>query len=181
MSRRTEIGLFVALLAVLAVTLYWNFRPTASVVADTPITIAVKPLHVENPSLHFDRLEKIRQLAYTGTHRNIFSATPPPPSLPAPSAAKGKGAAGGAGPEKTGPAVPPPLQVPLTFYGMAVDPKTGKKLAFFTNGDDVYIAATGQTLIGRFRLLEIGNDTVEVEETASGRRATLNMTPPVTP
>jgi hypothetical protein len=179
MSRRTELGLFVALLVLLTVTLYWNFRPQTSVGADTPITIAVKPLQVENPSLHLDRLEKIRQLAYTGSHRNIFSATPPPP--PTPSAVKGKEAAGGAGPEKTGPAVPPPLQVPLTFYGMAVDPKTGKKLAFFTNGDDVYIAAAGQMLIGRFRLLQIGNDSVEVEETSSGRRATLNMTPPVTP
>lgn len=181
MSRRTEIGLFVGLLAVLAVTLYLNFRPSSGADSGTPITIAVQPLHVENPSLHLDRLKKIRQLAYTGTHRNIFSATPPPPPLPASSAADRKHGAGGHGSATAGPAPPPPLRVPLTFYGMAVDPKSGKKLAFFTNGDNVYIAAAGQTLLGRFRLLSIGNDTAEVEETSSGRRATLNMTRPVTP
>jgi hypothetical protein len=179
MSRRTEIGLFVVLLAVLAAAVYWNFRPASSVGADAPMAISVEPLRVKNPSLHLDRLEQLRQLSYSGSHRNIFSATPPP--LPPAAAAKKTGGAAGGGAETAGPPVPPALQVPLKFYGMAVDPKTGKKLAFFTSGDDVYIAGQGQTLLGRFRLLSIGNDTVEIEESTSGRRATLTMTPPVTP
>ena len=34
----------------------------------------------------------------------------------------------------------------------------------------------GDILLGRFRLVQIGNNTAELEETGSGRHATLNMT-----
>lgn len=163
----------VALFLVLGVVLYRNVRPEASAGSDAPVAIAFKPLKVPSPALHLDQLARIRQLAYKGSHRNIFSATPPPPP-PSPQAA-GKDALSAA---PAGPPVPPPVQIPLKFYGMAIDPKTGNKLAFFTNGDNVHIASPGETLLGHFRLLSIGANTVEVEDTSSGRTATLAMTLP---
>lgn len=176
MSRRNELIIFVALIAVLGIAIYWNFAPTQEAGADSPIAVSIQPLRVVNPSLHLDKLDALRKVTYTGTHRNIFSATPPPP--PAPVVSKqGKDAAS----VSTTPPPPPPLQVPLTFYGTSVDSASGKKLAFFTNGDDVYIASQGQTLLGRFRLVSIGTDTVELAEVSSGRQATLHMTPPETP
>jgi hypothetical protein len=33
-------------------------------------------------------------------------------------------------------------------------------------------------VLGRFRLLQIGNSSVELEETSTGRRATLTMEEP---
>jgi len=177
-SRRTEISILGALLLVLAVVLYWNYRPDVMAGPYAPEAVSVQPLKVPDPSLHLDRLARIREMGYEGTHRNIFSATPPPPP-PSKIAQMKQAAAAAARP--TGPPVPPPLQVPLTFYGMAVDPKTGKKLAFFTSGDKVEIAAAGQVLLGQFRLMKIGSNTVEVQEVSSGRTAVLTMTPPVTP
>lgn len=172
MSRRTEIGILVALFLVLGGVLYWNFRPATSADADAPALVAIQPLKVPNPTLHLDQLTRIRQLAYTGSHRNIFSATLPPPPAPRKDARKDAPPA-----VRAGPPVPPPLQVPLTFYGMAVDPKTGSELAFFTNGDNVYIASPGQTLLGHFRVLAIGKDTVQIEDIATSRSAVIPMTP----
>jgi hypothetical protein len=173
MSRRVEIGILAALFLVLAGVVYRNFRPDAGPDSDAPDTIAAAPLKVPNPKLHLNQLARIRGLVYTGSHRNIFSATPPPPPAPPKKAVKkDKPAAVPAGPP-----VPPPLQVPLKFYGMAVDPKTGNKIAFFTNGDNVYIASPGQTLLGHFRLMNIGKDTVQIEDTLTTQTAAIPMTP----
>ncbi|HVB99635.1 MAG TPA: hypothetical protein VNJ12_09950 [Candidatus Dormibacteraeota bacterium] len=173
MSRRAEIGILVALFLVLGGVLYRNFRPPATSDSDGPADIAIHLLKVPNPALHLDQLARIRQLAYTGSHRNIFSATPPPPPV-APHAATKRDAAPAV---RAGPPGPLPLQVPLTFYGMAIDPKTGNKLAFFTNGDNVYIASPGETLLGHFRLLTIDKDTVRIEDTTTSQSAVIPMTP----
>jgi hypothetical protein len=176
MSKRNEIVILATLVVLLAAVADWEFRPGSDPGGESPADVAVQPLRVPNPSLHLAQLDQIRQLGYTGTHRNIFSATPLPP--PPSAVAKGKEADASYLLSPAGPPLPPPLQVPLTFYGMAVDPKTGKRVAFFTNGDDVYVAAEGDTLLGRFRLVHIGTDSAIVEEVSTGRQATLPMTQP---
>lgn len=178
MSKRNEFVALMALLVVLAAVAYWEFRPADDPGSGGPADVAVQPLPVPNPSLHLAQLDRIRKLGYAGTHRNIFSATPlpPPPSV----LKKDKPLEASYIPRAAGPPLPPPLEVPLTFYGMAVDPKTGRRVAFFTSGDDVYVAAEGDTLLGRFRLLRIGTDTAVVEEVSTGRQATLPMSSPVT-
>ncbi len=180
MSRRTEIALFAGLLAILAVVLYRNFQPAGAEGEDGPQVIAIQPLHVPNPELHLGRIERLRQMTYTGMHRNIFSDTALPPSPALQKAKLADGPAGRGDARPSGPPPPPRLVVPLTFYGIAVDPRSGGKVAFFTNGDHVFIASQGQTLLGHFRLLQIGDKTVTIEDTGSGVTATLEMTPPVT-
>jgi hypothetical protein len=170
MSRRAQQAVLAVLLAVLAVVAYRNLRPSGATVSDLPTSIAVQPLKIENPSLHLARLDRIRKLEYKGTHRNIFVAAPLPPP---PSEAKKEEA------KQFGPPPPPPLQVPLTFFGMETDPRSGSRRAFFSDGDDVYIAKVGQVLLKQFRVVQIGNNTTELEELSSGRRATLTMVPPV--
>ncbi len=181
MARKREIGVLVVLMLVLLVVIYRDMRPDVMAGGGTSENIAVQPLRIPDPDLHLNRLAEIQKMDYTGNHRNIFSATPPPPP---PSktemAKKAAAAAAAAAAAQAGPPLPPPLQVPLTFYGMAIDPKTGQKLAFFTNGDHVYIASQGQTLLGHLRLLQIGRNTVEFEDTGSGQMATLTMTPLLT-
>ncbi len=180
MSRKTEIGLFTALLAVLAFVLYRNFVPTGSEGDTGPQVIAIQPLQVPNPELHLGRIARLQQMTYTGMHRNIFSDTAPPPSVPRKGKfAEGPGGRGDSRPG-AGPPAPPRLVVPLTFYGIAVDPRSGGKVAFFTSGDHVFIASQGQTLLGHFLLLQIGDKNVTIEDTGSGETTTLVMTPPVT-
>ncbi len=170
MSRHTQIYLLVALLAVLVALVAYNWRsPEMATVLSADENF--QPLKVENPELRRDLLDKIHKREYSRTHRNIFSAAPPPP--PQPDVTKKN--------EQETPPPPPPLEVPFKFFGYATDPQTGKRRGFFTTGDDVFIVSEGETLLNRFRLLKIGNTTAEVEETQSGRRATLQMEQPATP
>jgi hypothetical protein len=73
---------------------------------------------------------------------------------------------------------PAPLVVPASFYGFVTDAQTGMRRAFFMEGENVYIIAVGEMLLGRYRLIQIGNSSVELEETSTGRRATLTMEEP---
>lgn len=173
MSRRTQAIVLGVLLVALGgiVYHYWRATPGATSVAATAERF--EPLPVENPALRIDMLERIRKLEYSGTPRNIFVLTsPPPPSPPKVDT----------GPSAPPPPVgPPPLEVPLKFFGFVAGAQGAQRRGFFTNGEDVYIVAEGETLLNRFRLLRVGNLTAEVEEIGSGRRATLTLeevTPP---
>jgi hypothetical protein len=176
MSRRTQITVLCVLLGVFAVALYVEFGSGSGNTSYTPPTVVVQkyvPLPVENPALRLDELQRIHSLEYTGVHRNIFSATIPPP--PPPKLTKAQIKAQQQALANQPPPPPPPLQIPATFFGYVTDARTGHKQAFFTDGDDVFIAGEGELLLGRFRVLKIGNDTAEVEEVSSGRRATLTI------
>jgi hypothetical protein len=127
------------------------------------------PIGVENPAVRLDLLKKIRSFEYSGRHRNIFSPSLPPPEVPA---TKPGGPGKNAQPLPPVDTGPPPLTLPLKFFGYASDPRTGRRRAFFTDGDDVFIAAEGETLLTRFRVLRIGNSSAEVEEISSKRRTT---------
>ena len=70
---------------------------------------------------------------------------------------------------------PPPLQPPpVKFYGYGTVPGT-PRLAFFLQGDDVYIVAEGQTFLGHYRLIKINNSNLEFEELTTSRRGTAPL------
>jgi hypothetical protein len=133
-----------------------------------------RPIAVENPALKLELLERLKKLQYQGSHRNIFSSVAPPPesAVPPPVTAPPPVATL---PGLSGPA---PLVVPASFYGFVTDAQTGMRRAFFMEGENVYIIAVGEMLLGRYRLIQIGNSSVELEETSTGRRATLTMEEP---
>ena len=129
-----------------------------------------EPLNVPDPSLRLDLLERIQKEQYNGRHRNIFSAEPlpPPPDVLAAQKAAQDG--------PVTPAPPPPVTVPATFYGIVTDPATGNRRACFSaNTDNIYILAEGGTLLNQFRVVKIGNNTVEMQEISSGRSTTLTL------
>lgn len=180
MTRRTEIYLSAGL-AVLLVGAAYYFYSSRSDGSGLPGVIAAdtkfQPLDVREPALRMDLLEKIRKLEYSGSHRNIFVAAPPPPP-------KEAGGAALAAPVFIGPKPPPPpgaLQVPAEFFGYASQPRGGRRVAFFTSGDDILVVAEGDTFLGRFRLDHINNEAADVEEVSTGRHATIQMVQPPTP
>lgn len=175
MTERKKIYALVALILLLVLVYFWNHtsEPGSNALASNP---QFKPLSVQDPNLRLDLLAKIHSAQYTGTHRNIFSATPLPPPPPSPAEVKAKQAQLAAVPVNTG---PPPLVIPATFFGYAADSRTGHRLAFFQSGDDVFVLGEGGVLLDRFRLTKIGNDSAEFEEVSTGRHATIPMTQPV--
>jgi hypothetical protein len=174
MSRRTEIYTLVGLLMVLAAAVYYFVirrqvaEPSGVVAADTKF----EPLDVKEPQLRLDLLKKLQKLEYSGSHRNIFVAAPPPP--PKPPGGETKPTFVGPMP----PLPPPPPQVPAEFFGYASQPRTGRRVGFFTSGDDILVVAEGATFLGRFRLVRIGNESADVEEISSGRHVMVPMVQP---
>jgi hypothetical protein len=174
MSRRTQIYVLAGLAVLLAFLAYvYVFRTSVPglpgvLAADTKF----EPLEVQEPSLRLDQLERLRKLEYSGSHRNIFVAGAPPP----PKSAVGEAAANVrpfVGPRPPPP--PPPLQIPAEFFGYASQPKSGKRVAFFTSGDDVLVVAEGDKFLNTFRLVHIGNESADVEEISTGRHATVPL------
>jgi hypothetical protein len=68
--------------------------------------------------------------------------------------------------------------VTAVFFGHVTDTRSGTRRAFFSEGEEVYVLGLGEVLLSRFRLVQIGNNTAELEEMASGRRTTLTMENP---
>jgi hypothetical protein len=130
-----------------------------------------KLLSVENPQLHIPAVDRARKAEYKSGGRNIFSRELPPP--PPPKVDKTH-------PEPTPPPPPPPppptvSPLPVKFFGYGTVPNGTIRLAFFTNGEDIYVVAEGELLLNRFRILRIGNANLEYEEVSSGLRGTANL------
>jgi hypothetical protein len=166
MNQKRQLIFLVILLAVLALAVFSSWDEGSPMVAVFSPQ-KYQPLKVDDPQLRMDLLEKIRKQEYAGAQINIFTGRPIPPPVQPQKAVEP--------PKPAEPAGPPPLQVPVKFFGFTTDPQSGKKRAFFTDGDDVFIMAEGELLQNKFRLLRIGATSAEMEEISSGRRATLQL------
>jgi hypothetical protein len=172
-SRRNQIILLATLVVAFLYIVYRSNRSPEIASVTSSADEKFRPIAVENPALRLDLLDRLKKLQYQGSHRNIFSATAPPPISAVPPVAVAPPVVG-----PTPPAGPQPLVVPATFYGYVTDAQTGARRAFFMEGENVYVLAVGEVLLGRFRLVQIGNSSAELEEISTGRRATLTMEEP---
>lgn len=173
-NRQKQVVLLAGLAVVFFYIIYRSNRSPEIAPVVSSADEKFRPIAVENPALKLELLERLKKLQYEGSHRNIFSSVAPPPV----SAAPPPGAIPPPALAPVAPAGPAPLVVPATFYGFVTDAQTGKRRAFFMEGENVYIIGVGETLLGRYRLVQIGNSSVELEEIGTGRRATLTMEEP---
>jgi hypothetical protein len=174
MQRRIEIAALLILVIILAVV-YFHRDEGAGIPGVLASNVQFTPLDVQEPQLRLDLLDKIKKSAYTGTHRNIFIFGPAPPPALTPAEKREEARARIVGPVRT---PPPPLNIPVQFFGTASMPDSGKHIAFFQSGEDVMIVPEGDTFLNLYRLVHIGPESVEVEEISSGRRGTVPMVPP---
>jgi len=63
----------------------------------------------------------------------------------------------------------------MKFFGYGTVPNGTSKRAFLTDGEEVFIVGEGDTLLGRFRILRIGNANLEFEEIDTGRRNSTTL------
>jgi hypothetical protein len=169
MNQKSQIAVLVVLLVV--APLVWYFRPAnPAVIADTAAAFVQNypPLAVDNPQLHWWKLEASRKSEYKSNGRNIFSPVTPLRVPPSPKKEPKPGDPNFVPPAL--PAPPPPPTLPVKFFGYGTVPLGGTRRAFFTDGDDVHIVGEGETLLGRYRILKIGNANLEFEEISTGRR-----------
>jgi hypothetical protein len=168
------VGLAALALVLFAVNIVWPaLKPAAS-----PQTAAAPPAgsslparagarhtppQTLDPTLRLGLLASVEGVQYKGSGRNIFRPMEEAP-LPTPVAPALKGP----------PLAPAPPPINLKFFGFASKPGEPKKV-FLSQGEDVFVAAEGEIVNRRYRVLRIGVNSVEVEDVLDGRRQVLPM------
>ena len=173
MKQKKEILILFALLVVAGGVWYWQGRPPAVTAGTASVVQNFAPLKVENPALHWWKRDASRKTEYKSSGRDLFSEVQPPP----PEAPKHVPKPGDKDYVAPGPQPPPPPQLPpnLKYFGYGTVPVGTGRLAFFTDGTDVFIVGEGDILLGRYRILKIGNANLEFEEVGSGRRGSTTL------
>jgi hypothetical protein len=85
--------------------------------------------------------------------------------------------------KKTGPEppptptpTPPPPPIPLKFYGFASKPNEPKKI-FLDDDGEVFVARQGEIVERRYKVVQINNTSVIIEDALNSHRETIQVTP----
>jgi pyruvate/2-oxoglutarate dehydrogenase complex dihydrolipoamide acyltransferase (E2) component len=130
-----------------------------------------------DPSLHFDKLAESEGIEYSGTGRNIFSAESAPIPIPKPLAPVRPNSAAAAAAQNTPPPPPKPPAIDLKYFGYSQDEHKQLK-AFFSHGDDIFMAKTGDIVDHRFKIGVIRPLNVEVTDLAYNNTQTIDISQP---
>lgn len=187
-KQRKQLVWLAMLLAVLALVLTWQFWPRAGgASAGTPAPAAraaggrgrpaaasVQP----PPHVNLEALDA-RGPDPTTAPRNPFrmQATVPPPSAAPPSATvppAGTGAPSVGLPVPEAPPPPPPIS--LKFIGtVAQSAAPAGRIAVLSDGKYVFYGREGDIIEGRYRLVKIGEESLQIEYVDGRGRQTLRL------
>ena len=171
MKQRTKLAMLFTLMLVAAGVFYFDAKGIPFSGKTSTFTAKnYAPLPVENPELRRWKIDASRRTAYQSSGRDLFSASLPPAPVqrkpePAPIAVI----------QPTPEPPPPALPANMKFFGYGTVPNGASKRAFLSDGEEVYIVGEGDTLLGRFRIVRIGNASLEFEELTSGRRNSASL------
>jgi len=168
MKQHQQVLLLVVLLVIAGIV--WSFERNQHTPAmQSARSIEnIKVLAVENPQIRWPELERAQKTEYKSSGRNPFSMIVPP--TPA-EVQKAKAAEQQKLPPTPSPPPPPTeakLPPNLKYFGYGTIPAGSPRRAFITDGEDIYIVTEGDTLLGRYRILKVGNADLEFQEISSG-------------
>ena len=173
----------VGALVVLAVGIVvWELWPNSTTSASVPVAPAThpaqttgkkgaQPLSTIDPTLRTDLLKDSEGTKYEGNGKNIFVAgmeqipqpiAPPTIAQPQPQPV-------------VNPGPPPPPPIPLKFYGFAAQ-NGGQKKVFLAENDDIFIAAEGDIVDRRYKVIHIYPLAVEIEDVLNNNRQQIPLT-----
>lgn len=180
-KKKTQVAIALFVLAVLAVVYQlWPSSAPAPAVANALVESSAKGEHGSpvfsklDPSLRLDLLKGSEDLAYTGSGRDIFHSQPEPQ--------KNEEAVGKAddprvaNPEPTTPPVHVNPPIPLRFYGFATE--NDKKQIFLAQGEDVFVAREGDIVKGRYKVLHVNSNNVEIQDVLANYSQQIPLTLP---
>ena len=125
-----------------------------------------------DPRLKLGLLEVAENTDYAGTGRNIFQDQAEP-EIPKPvdNGFKKPQPAPPPGP----PPVPPPPPINLRYFGFANDSGSPVRKAFLSNGDDVFVAAEGDIVNRRYKILRINPNSIEIQDVLSNNTQSIPL------
>jgi hypothetical protein len=175
MKQKKQIIVLVVLMVVAALVWSFEWQKQTPATQSASFIQDYKPLGEENPQIRWAELERAQKTEYKSNGRNPFSViAPPTPDEKARDQAK-------VTTPKFTPPPPPPapteahLPPNLKFFGYGTIPIGSARRAFFTDGEEVFIVTEGDTLLGRYRVLKVGNANLEFQEISSGLHGTTPL------
>ena len=170
MSQKKKLALLAVLMLAAAGVFYFDSSGVSFPGKTSPFSAKTySPLPVENPALQRWKLDESRHTEYKGGGRDLFSQTMPAAPVVRADPVRNYG------PQIPPEPPPPTLPANLKFFGYGTVPNGTSKRAFLNDGEEVYIVGEGDTLLGRFRIVRIGNASLEFEELGSGRRNSASL------
>jgi hypothetical protein len=127
-----------------------------------------------DPTLRYEWLKGSEDTEYKGSGRNIFQAQmeiPKPQTNGTTDHTRKVAKIIPVAP----PAPPPPPPIELKFFGFASHPGEAKKI-FLKQGEDVFIAAEGEIVDRRYKVLRISPTSVEIEDVLNNNRQEIPLT-----
>lgn len=183
-------GLIAAFVLVAAGILYYQLRddtpaPAAPVVVTVPARtgagaatgVAAKNVGTTSaqldPTLKMGPMLVTESLVYSGSGRNIFSASSVPVDIPKPIApVRPKGPVVPVYTPPVGPPPPPPID--LKFFGTATS-ANGQRRAFLLKGEDVFLASEGDIVSRRYRVVTIAANSIVVVDLTNNNKQMLPL------
>jgi len=164
-----------------------EFRPTLTFTKDN----RPDPMKVD-PTLRLELLTRLQNVTVQGGNRSLFEIGNAPPAtadvkpiIPGAPAPPPVGRLATAmlfpapkPPDPPPPTKPPPPPIPLKFYGFTNPNAGGIKRAFFLEGEDIHVAAEGETIKRRYKIVKIGVNSAVVEDTDHKHQQTLPLEQP---
>jgi hypothetical protein len=187
-SRLLILGTLVVVLVAVIARMMWPDTSTAPAAASNPAAPAAAtparraqnrpaaPGATAGPDVHLDALNA--EHPKPETERNLFRFKPKAPPPPPPSAVVRPAPPVTAPEVPTGPPPPPPLApISLKFIGIIDAPSHGEKIAILSDGRNTpFYGKEGAIIEGRFRILKIGVESVELAYADGRGRQTIRLT-----
>ncbi|MBI4873380.1 MAG: hypothetical protein HY822_01965 [Acidobacteria bacterium] len=138
-----------------------------------------------DPALRLELLARLKEVQLEGGQRSLFEfsqprlpKTPdvkilPKPGTPGAKTADAPPAAGT--PSIAALVKPPPPPITFKFYGFISPARGGVKRAFFLDGEDIHVAAEGELIKKRYKVVRIGVNSAVVEDTEHQHQQTLPL------
>jgi|SRR5271163_358044 len=177
MKQKKQLVTLGVLLLVAALVWYaQSGKPIAGAVNNGFVAQNYPPLPVENPALHWDEIKNAQSTEYKSSGRNPFSmqaaAPEPNPADAARMAANNKPAYRPQGPLPLPPPQPPTWPGNVSFFGWGTVPNGTARRAFLAVDGEVQVVGEGDTLLGRYRILQVNNGNLEFQDISTGLRNT---------
>ncbi len=137
-----------------------------------------------DPTLKLNRFAMVQGVDLAGGARNLFQFAPAPPKEAPKLVASNEPIvkpyvpSGPRQPPPPAPPPPPPPPPPITlkFYGFSTARENGKKTAYLMDGDEILLAAEGDTLKRRYKVVRIAPTSIVIEDLDAKRQQSVPLT-----